>query len=171
MSKKKMFLGKNLRIPERVPCRLTPNVVNVFGLGGVDGGGGGVFRGSCEHTLQSIRDGRETLMTLLEAFVYDPLVDWTPAVHELKLPGQALEDNVVQDKRDMHTELTFSMLSVRVAEIRSRWLENQVNAFKCKCHLNHSFIMSFYSSLNSLAPSAPWRTISTFGSKCIPESR
>ena len=25
----------------------------------------------------------------------------------------------------MHTELTFSMLSVRVAEIRSRWLDNQ----------------------------------------------
>ena len=54
--------------------------------------GGGVFRGSCEHALESIRGGKETLMTLLEAFVYDPLVDWTPGV-ELRLPGQAQEDN------------------------------------------------------------------------------
>ena len=82
-----------------------------------------MFRGSCEHALESIRGGKETLMTLLEAFVYDPLVDWTPGV-ELRLPGQAQEDNAA-DKRDMHTELTFSMLSVRVAEIRSRWLDNQ----------------------------------------------
>ena len=65
--------GKNLRIPERVPCRLTQNIVSVFGVSGVDG----LFRQSCEHTLRVLRKGRETLLTLLEAFVYDPLVDWT----------------------------------------------------------------------------------------------
>jgi len=27
--------------------------------------------------LATLRKGRETLLTLLEAFVYDPLVDWT----------------------------------------------------------------------------------------------
>ena len=37
----------------------------------------GLFRQSCEHTLRVLRKGRETLLTLLEAFVYDPLVDWT----------------------------------------------------------------------------------------------
>jgi hypothetical protein len=31
----------------------------------------------------------------------------------------------VQDKRDLQTEITFSMLSVRVAEIRGAWLENR----------------------------------------------
>ena len=30
-----------------------------------------------------------------------------------------------QDKRDIQTEITFSMLSVRVAEIRGAWLENR----------------------------------------------
>ena len=40
--------GKNLRIPERVPCRLTQNIVSVFGVSGVDG----LFRQSCEHTLK-----------------------------------------------------------------------------------------------------------------------
>ena len=27
-----------------------------------------------------MREERETLLTLLEAFVYDPLVDWTPGL-------------------------------------------------------------------------------------------
>jgi hypothetical protein len=27
-----------------------------------------------------MRQERETLLTLLEAFVYDPLVDWTPGL-------------------------------------------------------------------------------------------
>ena len=61
--------GRNLRIPERVPCRLTQNLVSVFGASGMEG----LFRQSCEHTLRLMRSGRETLLTLLEAFVYDPL--------------------------------------------------------------------------------------------------
>jgi hypothetical protein len=28
--------------------------------------------------LKVMKKGRETLLTLLEAFVYDPLIDWTP---------------------------------------------------------------------------------------------
>ena len=39
----------------------------------------GLFRLSCEYVLRTLRKGRETLLTLLEAFVYDPLVDWTTA--------------------------------------------------------------------------------------------
>ena len=74
--------GRNLRIPEHVPCRLTQNIVRLFGTTGVEG----VFRLSCEHTLETMRNGRETFLTLLEAFVYDPLVDWTPGV-ELGLAG------------------------------------------------------------------------------------
>ena len=121
--------GKNLRIPERVPCRLTQNIVNAFGLTGVDG----VFRLSCEHVLDTMRSGRETLLTLLEAFVYDPLVDWTPGI-ELGFAGAyqggarqnvLVGQDMAQDKRDMQTEITFSMLSVRISEIRGPWLENQ----------------------------------------------
>ncbi|KAG7295751.1 hypothetical protein JYU34_020801, partial [Plutella xylostella] len=36
----------------------------------------GIFRLACEHVLRSMRRGRETLLTLLEAFIYDPLVEW-----------------------------------------------------------------------------------------------
>lgn len=115
--------GKNLRIPERVPCRLTQNIVNVFGVSGVDG----LFRQSCEHTLRVLRKGRETLLTLLEAFVYDPLVDWTPGLAGglagAMYGGQGAGEG--QDKREMEHGLTFSMLGVRVAEMKGAWLENQ----------------------------------------------
>ena len=119
--------GAKLRIPEKVPCRLTQNIVNVFGVTGVEG----LFRLSCEKTLEILRSGKETLLTLLEAFIYDPLVDWTPGV-ELGLAGafgkaQDAQDpgGFHQDKRDMQAEITFSMLSVRMAEMKGAWMQNR----------------------------------------------
>ncbi|VDK25550.1 unnamed protein product [Anisakis simplex] len=39
----------------------------------------GTFRLSCEHVLTKLRAGKEVLLTILDAFVYDPLVDWAAA--------------------------------------------------------------------------------------------
>lgn len=36
----------------------------------------GVFRISCEVTLQLLRDNKDSLMSVLDAFVHDPLVEW-----------------------------------------------------------------------------------------------
>jgi hypothetical protein len=65
--------GKRLRIPETVPFRLTQNLVHALGPNGIEGS----FRIACEHTLRVMRENREIFLTLLEAFIYDPLVDWT----------------------------------------------------------------------------------------------
>ena len=65
--------GQNLRVPERVPFRMTQNLQHALGSAGTEG----LFRLSCEHVMGVLRGGRETLLTLLEAFVYDPLLDWT----------------------------------------------------------------------------------------------
>jgi phosphatidylinositol kinase/protein kinase (PI-3 family) len=65
--------GKRLRIPEMVPFRLTQNLIRALGPSGVDGH----FRTACENVLRVMRENREILLTLLEAFIYDPLVDWT----------------------------------------------------------------------------------------------
>ncbi|KAF9298818.1 Serine/threonine-protein kinase smg1 [Mortierella antarctica] len=64
--------GKRLRIPEVVPFRLTRNILTSFGVTGVEGN----FRVGCEQTMKVMRKNKEILVTLLEAFVYDPLVDW-----------------------------------------------------------------------------------------------
>ncbi|XP_023332658.1 serine/threonine-protein kinase SMG1 [Eurytemora carolleeae] len=115
--------GKILRIPERVPCRLTQNIVSVLGVSGVEG----LFRLGCERTLSVMREERETLLTLLEAFVYDPLVDWTTGITgglagAMYGGGGAQEEN---EKREMEHSLTFSMLGVRVTEMKGAWLENK----------------------------------------------
>lgn len=56
----------------------------------------GTFRLTCETVLQSLKKGRETLLTLLEAFVYDPLVDW--AVNEEEQVELATKGNKREGK-------------------------------------------------------------------------
>ncbi|XP_041988824.1 serine-protein kinase ATM [Aricia agestis] len=65
--------GKTLPTPETVPFRLTQDIVAGFGCSGVDG----VFRKCCEKTLQLLRDNQETLLTILEVLLCDPLYLWT----------------------------------------------------------------------------------------------
>ncbi|KAL0070158.1 hypothetical protein AAF712_002648 [Marasmius tenuissimus] len=64
--------GKQLQTPERVPFRLTQNIVSALGVSGVEG----IFRTACEITLQILRDNRDLLMSVLDAFIHDPLVDF-----------------------------------------------------------------------------------------------
>ncbi|GFR46172.1 hypothetical protein Agub_g7700, partial [Astrephomene gubernaculifera] len=64
--------GLTLEVPEMVPFRLTQNVIDGFGISGVEG----VYRRCAETTLQVLRQHRETLMTCAETFLHDPLVEW-----------------------------------------------------------------------------------------------
>lgn len=64
--------GKRLRVPELVPYRLTQNLYGALGITGADG----QFKAAAEETLRVLRNHKEVLITLLDAFVYDPLVDW-----------------------------------------------------------------------------------------------
>jgi phosphatidylinositol kinase/protein kinase (PI-3 family) len=59
--------------PEIVPFRLTPNMLDGLGLGGYEGG----FRRTCEAAMAVLRGHREMLLSVLEAFIHDPLVEWT----------------------------------------------------------------------------------------------
>ncbi len=64
--------GQRFEIPERVPFRLTQNMVDAMGVTGCDG----VFRKSAEITMGILRDNRDSLMSVLEAMVHDPLGEW-----------------------------------------------------------------------------------------------
>ncbi|KOS20730.1 Protein kinase rad3 [Escovopsis weberi] len=63
--------GLTFAKPERVPFRLTHNMVAAMGICGYEG----PFRKSSELTLSILRQQEETLMTILEAFIYDPTLD------------------------------------------------------------------------------------------------
>ncbi|GAA5938292.1 hypothetical protein JCM10213_003256 [Rhodosporidiobolus nylandii] len=64
--------GKRLPIPELVPFRLTHNLIDGFGMSGLEG----VFRRCSEETLRVLRDRSSVIMTVLEVFKYDPLQNW-----------------------------------------------------------------------------------------------
>ncbi|KAI9100689.1 kinase-like domain-containing protein [Phlyctochytrium arcticum] len=64
--------GRKLRIPETVPFRLTGIIRDAFGPYGT----AGEFRTACEIVLKAMRTKSAEFLILLEAFVYDPLVDW-----------------------------------------------------------------------------------------------
>lgn len=60
------------RFPERVPFRLTRMLVRAMEAGGHEG----TFRITCEETMRVLRDSKDSVMAVLEAFVYDPLINW-----------------------------------------------------------------------------------------------
>ncbi|DBA03530.1 TPA: hypothetical protein N0F65_011431 [Lagenidium giganteum] len=64
--------GLKLAKPEIVPFRLTPNMIDAFGITGYEG----VFRRVCEVTMRLLRENKETLRSVLESFIHDPLVEW-----------------------------------------------------------------------------------------------
>jgi serine/threonine-protein kinase ATR len=65
--------GLNLETPEKVPFRLTQNLLHTMGVRGADG----VFRRVSELTLGQLRAQRPALLTVLSALRHDPLVEWS----------------------------------------------------------------------------------------------
>ena len=58
------------KYPERVPFRLTRMLNYAMEVSGIEGS----FRITCEHVMRVLRDNKESLMAILEAFAYDPLI-------------------------------------------------------------------------------------------------
>ncbi|KPI93799.1 Serine-protein kinase ATM [Papilio xuthus] len=65
--------GKALPTPETIPFRLTQDIISGFGCCGIEG----IFRRCCEKTMQLLRDNQETLLTILQVLLCDPLYSWT----------------------------------------------------------------------------------------------
>ncbi|XP_062515326.1 serine/threonine-protein kinase ATR-like [Corticium candelabrum] len=64
--------GETFEHPERVPFRLTQNMVDAMGFTGCEG----LFRKACEVTLRVLRDQRDPLLSVLKTLIHDPLVEW-----------------------------------------------------------------------------------------------
>ncbi|CAG7725809.1 unnamed protein product [Allacma fusca] len=60
------------KFPERIPFRLTRMLINAMEITGIDG----TYRCTCESVLRVLRHNKDSLMAVLEAFVYDPLLNW-----------------------------------------------------------------------------------------------
>lgn len=60
------------KFPEKVPFRLTRMLVNAMEVGGIKG----TFKVTSENSMRVLRDNKESVLALLEAFVHDPLISW-----------------------------------------------------------------------------------------------
>ena len=64
--------GLHLPRPEVVPFRLTPNIIDAFGPTGADG----AFAGGLAESMRTLRDNKDVLLSVLEPFLKDPVIDW-----------------------------------------------------------------------------------------------
>ncbi|KAI0461879.1 hypothetical protein LJB42_004483 [Komagataella kurtzmanii] len=60
------------KFPEKVPFRLTRMISYAMEVSGIEGS----FRITCENVMRVLRENKESLMAILEAFAYDPLINW-----------------------------------------------------------------------------------------------
>ncbi|EXB87890.1 Serine/threonine-protein kinase ATM [Morus notabilis] len=107
--------GLMLKTPERVPFRLTRDIIDGMGVTGVEG----VFRRCCEETLSVMRTNKEALLTIVEVFIHDPLYKW--ALSPLKAlqrqketdddPETSLEDS--QDDYEGNKDAARALMRVK----------------------------------------------------------
>lgn len=64
--------GLQLPRPEVIPFRLTPNMLDAFGPTGAEG----TFSGGLITAMKTLRDNRDILLSVLEPFLKDPVIDW-----------------------------------------------------------------------------------------------
>ena len=60
------------KYPERVPFRLTRMLTFAMEVSNIEGS----FRTTCEHVMRVLRQNKESLVAVLEAFIHDPLLTW-----------------------------------------------------------------------------------------------
>lgn len=67
------------KYPERVPFRLTRMLTFAMEVSNIEGS----YHITCEAVMRVIRDNKESLMAVLEAFIHDPLINWRLNAREL----------------------------------------------------------------------------------------
>lgn len=60
------------KFPEKIPFRLTRMLLTAMEVTGIEG----TYRCTCESVMTVLRRNKDSLMAVLEAFVYDPLLNW-----------------------------------------------------------------------------------------------
>ncbi|GEM06491.1 phosphatidylinositol 3-/4-kinase [Rhodotorula toruloides] len=107
--------GRTFEVPEKVPFRLTQNIID----------GMGVYRRACEITLRILRAHRDSLRSVLETFLHDPLVEWVYVSKKQREAGtgpdqtraRALEALEPIDNKLLGLQVTSDPQSLGVKEV------------------------------------------------------
>ncbi|KAI0989132.1 hypothetical protein GJ496_004795 [Pomphorhynchus laevis] len=99
---------KRKRFPETIPFRLTRMLINAMEVTGEQG----IFRQTCQIVMALMRRNRESLIAVLEAFVYDPLASWRLNVTDTSETYSETEGDVIDDlayqSNDVNNERPFA---------------------------------------------------------------
>ena len=98
--------GLSLAEPEMVPFRLTQNIIDVFGVSGHEGG----FKKCCEVTLAVLRANKEAILSVMDTFVHDPLVDWMP-----RLPTAGRAGSKEAEQENPHAKDAMATMAGRLS--------------------------------------------------------
>lgn len=81
------------KYPEKIPFRLTRMLVKAMEVSGIEGS----YRSTCLRTMTLLRESRDSLVAMLEAFVYDPLISWrlTGVLEPITSEGVELKEEEV----------------------------------------------------------------------------
>eukprot|EP00742_Colponemidia_sp_Colp-10_P007030 GILJ01007544.1.p1 GENE.GILJ01007544.1~~GILJ01007544.1.p1 ORF type:complete len:2402 (-),score=355.14 GILJ01007544.1:281-6541(-) len=60
------------KYPEKIPFRLTRMLINAMEVSKLEGN----FKSTCENVMRVLRENKDSVMAMLEAFVHDPLINW-----------------------------------------------------------------------------------------------
>ncbi|KAF7639171.1 hypothetical protein Mgra_00001404 [Meloidogyne graminicola] len=63
---------KREKYPEKIPFRLTRMLIQSMEVTGIDGN----YRLTCERVLRLLRANNDSILAVLESFVYDPMLNW-----------------------------------------------------------------------------------------------
>jgi len=112
------------KFPEKIPFRLTRMLVNAMEISGIEGS----YRFTCEKVMRVLRENKDSLMAVLEAFVYDPLINWrllTPPKAQQPKPqtpppqGDALHSPGLQQQANGGTPFITSAEELLTAEFNT----------------------------------------------------
>ncbi len=109
--------GLHLPRPEVIPFRLTPNMVDAFGPSGYEG----TYRGGLTSAMKTLRDHRDTLLSVLEPFLKDPIIEWKRQRSSSRTRAKEGKGDPTEAKR-----------SIKVIDERLRGIYNLRNPNKLK---------------------------------------
>lgn len=83
------------------------NMIDGLGITGYEG----IFLRVCEITLSVLRMHRGTLMSVLETFIHDPLVEWTKSHKSSRVEVQNPHAQVWICSQLLYSSITISLAS------------------------------------------------------------
>lgn len=130
--------GLHLPKPEVVPFRLTQNMLDAFGPTGADG----IFSGTLHKAMNTLRDNRDTLLSVLEPFLKDPVIDWKRSRSQQQNKNSSGEDHSTKEAKR----------SINVIDERLRGIYNLRNPNYKRISRNDTFVDQEDEELTHMLP-------------------